>query len=172
MTKHLTIEEARQRYVGRSIHGKEVVDVVDGYTNCSGKQGWTLKVICPFCGSLFEKKMATLKSYPKAHCGCLNKQTGEAWRGKMLTPAKQPKPERKKSTTRWYSEDAVSQFTKDQLYVIWVTLPKEKLCIAWQDFEKFYQWSIRNGYTRDRNLCHVDTSKPMSPLTCKWVVEK
>ena len=173
MTKPITtLDEARQHYVGLVIHGKKIVDVIDGYTDRGGKQGWLLKVICPHCGNEFEKKLVTIRSNPNANCGCMNKPSGAAWRGKAAVEQKKKETPRARSTARWYSEDAVSQFTKDQLFAYWQTLDQEKVCKAWHTFDLFYEWAIRNGYTRDRKLCHVDTSKPMSPLTCKWVEEK
>ncbi|MFR2199686.1 MAG: hypothetical protein ACLS58_10550, partial [Sutterella wadsworthensis] len=72
------------------------------------------------------------------------------------------------SLKKWYGRDAMDRFTKDRVLVYWMTLDRAACCPAWQDFEKFYGWAIRNGYSREKVLVRLDPTKLMSPLTCKW----
>lgn len=72
------------------------------------------------------------------------------------------------SLKKWYGRDAMDRFTKDRILAYWMTLDHTACCPAWQDFEKFYGWAIRNGYSREKVLVRLDPTKLMSPLTCKW----
>lgn len=72
------------------------------------------------------------------------------------------------SLKKWYGRDAMDRFTKDRVLAYWMTLDHTACCPAWQDFEKFYGWAIRNGYSREKVLVRLDPTKLMSPLTCKW----
>ncbi len=86
----------------------------------------------------------------------------------------EPEPEKeiyqaeKPSQVKWYGPDALTRFTRDRVLAYWGTLDKKAMCPAWQDFEKFYDWSIRNGFHREKVLVRLDPTKLMSPLTCKW----
>lgn len=74
----------------------------------------------------------------------------------------------KPSQTKWFGPDAVTRFTRDRVLAYWGTLDKKAMCPAWQDFEKFYDWAIHNGFHREKVLVRLDPTKLMSPLTCKW----
>lgn len=74
----------------------------------------------------------------------------------------------KPSQVKWYGPGALTRFTRDRVLAYWGTLDKKAMCPAWQDFEKFYAWSIRNGFHREKVLVRLDPTKLMSPLTCKW----
>lgn len=74
----------------------------------------------------------------------------------------------KPSQVKWFGRDAVANFTRERVLAYWGSLDKKAMCPAWQDFEKFYDWAIRNGFHREKVLVRLDTTKLMSPLTCKW----
>ncbi len=74
----------------------------------------------------------------------------------------------KPSQVKWFGRDAVANFTRERVLAYWGSLDKKAMCQAWQDFEKFYDWAIRNGFHREKVLVRLDPTKLMSPLTCKW----
>lgn len=78
----------------------------------------------------------------------------------------------KRSQVKLFGRDAVANLTRKRVLAYWGSLDKEAMCPAWQDFEKFYDWAIRNGFYREKVLVRLDPTKPMSPLTCKWICEK
>lgn len=166
----VTIEQARERYIGTVIHGKKVVDVVAKYESSPGNYSWILRCVCPYCGNLFDKKYRTLHSQPKANCGCRGSRQGVAWRkyegGKKSDKAKPKRSIYKPTLSR---KPATVQLTRNRLLTVWEELPKEKCCTAWLDFVSFYNWSILNGYAREKTLEHLLPEKPLSPLSCKWI---
>jgi len=49
---------------------------------------------------------------------------------------------------------------------------KEKkivVCNEWKnDFKKFYDWSISNGYSDELSIDRIDTNKNYEPNNCRW----
>lgn len=47
------------------------------------------------------------------------------------------------------------------------------MCKEWSDdFEKFYQWSIANGYKRGLEIDRIDNDGNYEPSNCRWVTRK
>lgn len=170
-----TLEDARAHYVGKVIHDKKIVDVASSYIDNSGKRRWIVIARCPHCGNLFEKKLQTLAGSPRTSCGCQDNRRGSAWRDAPLLFKKSLHKEEDKPThrsrRRLSTPDAVKEFTKGRMRAYWDELTPALLCLAWRDFEKFYDWAIRNGYAHGRTLEWFDRTKLMSPLTCRWSEE-
>lgn len=48
-----------------------------------------------------------------------------------------------------------------------------KMCKEWEDdFMKFYEWSIKNGFDEKLTIDRIDNKKGYSPDNCRWVTSK
>ena len=48
-----------------------------------------------------------------------------------------------------------------------------KMCDEWlNDFMKFYEWSMENGYRENLTIDRIDNTKGYSPDNCRWVTLK
>ena len=47
-----------------------------------------------------------------------------------------------------------------------------KVCIEWQDFNKFLEWSRNNGYSNGLSIDRVDTDGNYEPSNCRWTDNK
>lgn len=46
------------------------------------------------------------------------------------------------------------------------------ICKEWrEDFMKFYEWSINNGYSEDLSIDRIDNDKGYSPDNCRWTTK-
>lgn len=47
-----------------------------------------------------------------------------------------------------------------------------KVCDEWMDFQKFFDWSIRNGYQRGLEIDRRNNDGIYEPSNCRWVTRK
>ena len=45
------------------------------------------------------------------------------------------------------------------------------VCNEWFDFERFYQWSILNGYKDNLTIDRIDSNKNYEPQNCQWITK-
>ena len=46
-----------------------------------------------------------------------------------------------------------------------------KVCSEWNDFKRFYEWAISNGYKETLFIDRKDNNKGYSPENCHWVTK-
>ena len=42
------------------------------------------------------------------------------------------------------------------------------VCDEWKDFQRFYDWAIKNGYSEKLTIDRIDSSKNYEPTNCRW----
>ena len=48
-----------------------------------------------------------------------------------------------------------------------------KVCDEWKNnFVKFYEWSMNNGFSEDLTIDRIDVDKDYSPDNCRWITNK
>ena len=126
------------------------------------KNDTRLKVKCLKCGLVQEK---CRKSIIKKICQCEKCGNGK----------------KKRNANGHYNTDLYNRYmiilrrTKgnDENHKKYYLDKNIKMCDEWQnDFMKFYEWSINNGYKKGLTIDRIDNSKGYNPKNCRWVTSK
>lgn len=83
---------------------------------------------------------------------------------------------------RWF----VHGFGREQLRRLWVNLKYRcedpaapmywfygargiRLCAEWQDYPRFREWALQNGFKENLKLCRIDRAGNYEPNNCRWL---
>lgn len=132
-----------------------------------GRKRIIVKVKCD-CGSIKNVyyEAITAKNNPTYSCGCYHKS--------IL----------KEGRSRKY------KYSKHPLYKVWVKIKERcyssscreykyygargiKICNEWlNDFDKFYEWSINNGYKKGLQIDRIDNDRGYSSDNCRYITRR
>ena len=68
-----------------------------------------------------------------------------------------------------YPEDIGEHSGFQTLYARWKALVNQNVSAVFTDFEKFFRWSINNGYEYGKRLVLIDPNGQYAPGNCEWV---
>ena len=132
-----------------------------GKTYSGNRKMWLCK--CD-CGNYTEVPTISLTTGATRSCGCLKSET---------------------STETCISREKHG-ITKSRIYRIWSGMKARcycktasgydeyggvgiTVCAEWKnDFEKFYKWSLKNGYAEDLTIDRLDGKGNYEPSNCRW----
>jgi hypothetical protein len=135
--------------------------------NKSGKPVAQWLCVCD-CGNEKVVRSASLNNGSVRSCGCLRNETAAA-------NARRFNVKHGLSNTRIYGIWA------KMLCRCYCTTNKDYakygvrgilVCQDWLDFNKFYEWAMRNGYQDTLSLDRVDNDGIYSPQNCRWATLK
>lgn len=137
------------------------------YTNDRRKAVWLCK--CE-CGSYIEVPSENLVTNNTKSCGCLHREMAKKKIKKLI--------ESQTKYKRLYEKDIAIVFNqmKRRCYNKKCKAYKNygergiRICKEWlDDFNKFYEWSINNGYKKELSIDRIDVDGDYEPNNCRWI---
>ena len=140
---------------GMEVNSLKVIRRADN--NADGDAMW--ECVCR-CGRSFVAKGGSIRRGHTKSCGCLQRQAAANLKGTHRLSRTKLYKKWAGMKQRCYNEhaDSFAHYGAKGITV----------CQEWQDFERFREWALANGYREGLTIEREDNGKGYGPSNCHW----